>query len=82
MAGMEWSELSAEERLVAEQAVMNLRALNKACREAKSGTVLSVAEALAVQQGREATRHMLETSLNAEGREVQKKGRRAERAAE
>ncbi|MEZ5944344.1 MAG: hypothetical protein R3C18_23395 [Planctomycetaceae bacterium] len=82
MAGMEWSELSAEERLVAEQAVMNLRLLNKACREAKSGTVLAVAEALAVQQGRELTRRTLETSLNAEGREVQKKGRPAERAAE
>ncbi|MEZ5944821.1 MAG: hypothetical protein R3C18_25825 [Planctomycetaceae bacterium] len=56
MAGMDWSELSAEERLVAEQAVMNLRLLNKAYREAKSGTVLSVAEALAMQQGRGLTR--------------------------
>ncbi|MCA8993824.1 MAG: hypothetical protein KDA88_17695 [Planctomycetaceae bacterium] len=43
-----WNELSAEERWVAEQAVMNLRTLNKACREAKPGTVLSVAEALAM----------------------------------
>lgn len=82
MAGMEWSELSAEERLVAEQAVMNLRSLNKACREAKPGTVLDVAEKLAIDQGRELTRRTLETSLNSEGSEVEKKGRRAERAVE
>jgi hypothetical protein len=59
---------------VAEQAVMNLRDLKRACRAAEDGTVLSVAEALGMQQGRELIRQSLELSLQEEGREVEKKG--------
>ena len=76
MSGMNWDELSLEERLIAEQAVMNLRALNKACRNAEDGTVLTVAETLAMQQGRELIRQTLQSSLKSEAEEVEKKGRR------
>ena len=80
MAGMNWDELSAEERLLAEQAVLNRRALRKACREAPDGKVLAVAEQLAMEQGRELIRSMLEASLQEEGRDVEKKVARTGRA--
>lgn len=80
MAGFHWDGLTPEERLVAEQAVMNLRSLNEACDAAADGTVLAVAERLAMQQGRELTRRTLETSLNQQRDDVEKKGRRAGRA--
>ena len=73
MAGMNFDELSAQERLVAEQAVMNLRSLNKACREVPHGKVLAVAETLAVDQGRELTRRTLEASMNQQRDEIEKK---------
>ena len=34
---MEFEKLNAEERLIAEQAVLNFRSLNKACDDAKAG---------------------------------------------
>lgn len=77
---MKWEELTPSERLLAEQAVLNLRELNKACRAAPDGKVLGVAETLAIAQGRELTRKTLQTSLEEEGREVEKKGPRAGRA--
>lgn len=77
MAGMNWDELSAEERLLAEQAVMNYRVLNKACRDAKHGEVLSVAETLALQQGREFIRQTLQSALAEEACCVEKKRRRS-----
>lgn len=80
MAGMNWDQLSAEERLLAEQAVLNRRALRQACRQAPDGQVLAVAEQLALEQGREFTRQMLESALQEEGREAEKKGSRAGRA--
>lgn len=80
MHGLNWEELSAEERLLAEQAVLNFRELNKACDEADDGKVLEVCESLAIRQGREAIRRTIETSLNQQAREVEKKGRRAGRA--
>ena len=73
MVGLKWDEWTAEERLIAEQAVMNLRSLEKACREAPHGKVLRVAEVLAVDQGRELTRRTLEASLQSEAAEVEKK---------
>ena len=79
MSGMTWEELSAQERLVAEQAVMNLRALGQACRAAADGKVIDVAEKLAIEQGRELIRQTLQTALADEAREVEKKGRRAGR---
>lgn len=79
MNGMNWDELTPEERLLAEQAVMNFRALNKACRGAADGKVLAVAETLAMQQGRELIRQTIQASLAQEGREVEKKVRRSGR---
>jgi hypothetical protein len=77
MNGMNWDELTPSERLLAEQAVLNLRSLNKACRAAADGKVLAVAESLAMEQGRELIRKTIEVSLEQEGREVEKKRRRA-----
>lgn len=73
--GLQWDELSADERLIAEQAVMNFRALNAACDAAADGTVLGVAETLAMQQGRDLTRRTLESALSGQARDVEKKGR-------
>jgi hypothetical protein len=78
---MKWEELTAEERLIAEQAVLNLRELNKACDAAADGTVLNVCERLALQQGRELIRQTVEASLRAQAHEVEKKGRRPGSAA-
>ena len=74
MNGMNWDELTPAERLLAEQAVMNFRTLNKACRSAADGQVLDVAETLAMQQGRELIRKTLAASLEEEGRQVEKRG--------
>lgn len=70
---MNWQELTPAERLVAEQAVLNLRSLNLTCRLAADGQVLRLAEAQAMEQGRELTRKTLQASLEQEGREVEKK---------
>jgi len=74
MSSLSWEQLSAEERLLAEQAVLQYRALRKACAEAPHGKVLGVAERLAVDQGREMTRRTLETALQQEAGEAEKKG--------
>jgi len=74
MSSLWWEQLSAEERLLAEQAVLQYRALRTACAEAPHGKVLGVAERLAVNQGRELTRHTLETALQQEAAEAEKKG--------
>ena len=60
---MWFDKLSPEERLIAEQAVMNFRSLNDACDTAADGTVLAVAEQLAMKQGRELILKTLETSI-------------------
>ncbi len=77
---MNFDELSPEERLIAEQAVLNLRSLNKACDAAADGTVLAIAEQVAMSQGRELIRRTLQVSLDEQTRTVEKKGRRAGRA--
>jgi hypothetical protein len=64
MDGMRWDDLTTEERLLAEQAVLNLRELNRVCDAAADGTVLNVSETLAMQQGRERIRQMVETTLH------------------
>ncbi|MGD9857991.1 MAG: hypothetical protein AB7U20_23850, partial [Planctomycetaceae bacterium] len=75
--------------LVAEQAVVNFRELNKACDAAADGTVLEVCEKLAMTQGRELIRKTVQASLNLQAGEVEKsslsasapnKGRRRGRA--
>lgn len=77
---MNFSELTPEERLIAEQAVLNLRSLNNACNAAADGTVLAIAEKIAVEQGRELTRRTLQASVDEQTRSVEKKGRRSGRA--
>ena len=64
--------LTPNERLIAEQAVMDFRALNAACDAAADGTVLSIAEQQAVKQGCDATRRTLEMSLQVQGADVEK----------
>ena len=80
MSGMNWDEMSKEERLLAEQAVLNFRELNKACDDAADGTVLDICENVAMRQGRELTRKTIETSLQLQASDVEKKGRRLGRA--
>ena len=73
MVGMNWDEMTAEERLLAEQVVLNMRSLNRVARLAPDGHVLDVVERLAMEQGRELVRRTIEFSLHAEGTEVEKK---------
>ena len=73
MSGIDWNGLTPNERLLAEQTVLNFRALNAACDAAADGTVLGIAEQLAVKQGREATRRALEISLELQNADLEKK---------
>lgn len=81
MSGMDWDSLTPNERLLAEQTVLNFRALNAACHAAADGTVLGIAEQLVIKQGREAIRRTLEIALQCQDAEVEKKARRAGLAA-
>lgn len=67
----------AEEALVVEQVLAMYRELRRAAQEAPDGKVITVAEQLAVQRGQELTRRVLETVLNQQAAEEEKKGRRA-----
>jgi hypothetical protein len=69
---MKFEELSPAERLIAEPAVLNLRTLNNACDMAADGTVLAIAEILAVEQARELTRKTLQASIAAQVDSVEK----------
>ena len=80
MTGMNWDDLTPNERLLAEQAILNFRELNKACDAAADGTVLNTCETLAMQQGRELIRRTIEVTLNEQAQAVEKKGRRPGRA--
>jgi hypothetical protein len=70
---MKFEELSPAERLIAEPAVLNLRTLNNACDMAADGTVLAIAEILAVEQARELTRKTLPASIAAQVDSVETK---------
>jgi hypothetical protein len=74
MSSLWWEQLSAEERLLAEQAVVQYRALRAACAATPNGKVLGVAERLAVDQGRETARRTLESALQQEAAAAEKKG--------
>lgn len=65
--------MTADERLLAEQLVLNFRELNRACDAAKDGTVLDVCEELALRQGRELMRKTIETSLHLQKADIEKK---------
>ena len=71
MAGINWDEMTAEERMMAEQLVLNMRSLNQVARLPPDGHVLDVVERLAVEQGRELVRRTIKLSLQAEGTEVE-----------
>jgi hypothetical protein len=70
---MDWSKLSPEERLVAEQAVLTLRALNDAADQAPHGQGLATLEAVIHDKGFAHLRHMMSVAANARP-EAQKKG--------
>jgi len=65
-----------EEALVVEQALAMYREMQRTARAAPDGQVLAQVEQLAVTRGREFIRKSLETVLNEEAHEVEKKGRR------
>ncbi len=73
---------TAEERLLAEQAVTNFRELNRACDAAPDGQVLGIAEQLAMEQGRQLIRHTLESSLRHQAQAVEEKERQVDAAPE
>jgi hypothetical protein len=77
---MEWKDMTSEERLVAEQAVLTLRALKDAAATAPVGQGMNVLESVIHDQGRE---HLLKMmSVAAASRpEAQKKGSASNPAA-
>jgi hypothetical protein len=77
MDGMRWDELTPQERLMAEQAVLNFRELTKVCDDALDGTVLDACESLALRQGRELIRKSIETTMSLQAERVEKKRRRS-----
>jgi len=70
---MDLSDLSDRERLAAEQAVLTLRALDRAADAAPHGQGLAFLEACIADQGFEHLRNMLSLAVNARD-EAQKKG--------
>jgi hypothetical protein len=76
MSRLDLESLSPEERLLAEQLVLNLRALDDACDRAADGTVLNVCESLAMAQGRELIRRAIEQALQKQAQAAEKKGPR------
>ena len=81
---MDFSKLSDRERLVAEQAVLTLRALDEAGDKAEHGKGMAALEAVIHDKGFEHLRDMLAAATNARP-EAQKRGPasgRARRAAE
>ena len=63
------------EALVAEQALLLVRELQRTCRQAPRGQVLDQAEGVVVTKGRELLRLALQASLQQQADEVEKKGR-------
>jgi hypothetical protein len=72
-AGLDLSKLSARERLVGEQAVFTLRALDQAADEAAEGEGLNRLEAVIHDQGCAHLRQMMGRAIEARD-EAQKKG--------
>lgn len=62
--------------LLVEQLLAMLHELRGACQTAPDGQVLKQTEQIAVQRGRELTRKALESVLNEQAAEVEKKGHR------
>jgi hypothetical protein len=64
-----------QEALIVEQALAMYREMRCIAREAPDGEAFDRAERLALDRGRELMRTSLETVVNDEAREVEKKGR-------
>ncbi len=77
---MDLNELSGDERIIAEHAVLSYQAVRQATREAKHGHGMAAAEQAATARGLETLRKMVELSVS-EQAEAQKKGPAAVRAA-
>lgn len=77
---LDWNNISPEERLIAEQAILNLRELNKVCDAAPDGKVFAIAETMAMNQGRDLIRKNLESSLVHQATDVEKKRGQPEHA--
>ena len=76
---MNWNDLTGNERLVAEQAVLAYRAMAKAGSTAPHGQGMAALERVATSDGLESIRKMIELSAS-EHPEAQKKGSAASRA--
>lgn len=63
-----------QEALIVEQALAMYREMRDTAREAPDGEVFDRAESLAVSRGRELMRKSLETVVNREAQEAEKKG--------
>jgi hypothetical protein len=70
---MDLSELSGDERIIAEHAVLAYQAIRQATREAKHGQGMAAAEQAVNAKGLETLRKMFELSVS-EHAEAQKKG--------
>ena len=70
---MDWSKVSDRERLVAEQAILTLRALDQATDGAAMGQGLAVLEAAIADKGFAHLRNMMSLAAN-QRPEAQKKG--------
>jgi hypothetical protein len=70
---MNLSELSGDERIIAEHAVLAYQAIREATRQAKHGQGMAVAEEATTARGLEVLRKMLQLSVS-EHPEAQKKG--------
>lgn len=70
---MDLSELSGDERIIAEHAVLTYQAIRQATREAKHGQGMAAAEQAVNARGLETLKKMLELSVS-EHSEAQKKG--------
>jgi hypothetical protein len=77
---MDFAKLSDAERLVAEQAVLTLRALNDAADKAEHGKGMAALESVIHDKGFEHLRHMLAAAA-ASRPEAQKRGSASGRAA-
>jgi hypothetical protein len=70
---MDLSELSGDERIVAEHAVLAYQAIRQSTREARHGQGMAAAEQAVNSKGLEVLKKMLELSVS-EHSEAQKKG--------
>ena len=77
---MDFSKLTPEERLAAEQAVLTLRALNEAADQAPMGQGLACLEAVIHDKGFEHLRQLMTLAASARP-EAQKRGSASGRAA-